>query len=161
MIAKYYYVKGHFWVFRWRYIPLILLVLSSFSTFCWSFSVIDLSRFNGRFDRQRKGIVVGEEENRRSLFIFLSLSRARLALAYATVLYCTVLRTGLKKCQHRLLFTGAANDGFLLNTLKTLFRLSKVLLVFQKFILIGAIKLAIFADEVFIRHIRLRSFTVL
>ena len=103
---------------------------------------------------------MGEEENRRSLFIFLSRSRARLALAYATVVYCTVLRTGLKKCQHRLLFTGAANDGFL-DTLKTLFRLSKVLLVVQKFILIGAIKLAIFADEVFIRHIRLRSFTVL
>ena len=71
---------------------------------------------------------------------------------------------GLKKCQHRLLFTGAANDGFLgflLNTLKTLFRLSRVLLVFRKFILIGAIKLAIFAGQVFIRHIRLRSFAVL
>ena len=94
----------------------------------------------------------------RYLFFFLARVLASLS---RTPLYCTVLRTGLKKCQHRLLFTGAANDGFLLNTLKTLFRLSKVLLVFQKFILIGAIKLAIFADEVFIRHIRLRSFTVL
>ena len=36
--------------------------------------------------------------------------------------------------------TGAPNDGFLLNTLKTLFRLSSVLLDLYKSILSGAVK---------------------
>ena len=35
---------------------------------------------------------------------------------------------------------GTLNDGFLLNTLKTLFILSRVLLDLQKCILLGAIK---------------------
>ena len=38
------------------------------------------------------------------------------------------------------LFSGAPNDGFLLNTLKTLFRLSRVFLDIWKCIISGAIK---------------------
>ena len=46
----------------------------------------------------------------------------------------------LSKCFHVLQLSGEPNDGFLLNTLKTLFRLSRVLLDLQKSILSGSVK---------------------
>ena len=47
----------------------------------------------------------------------------------------------VRKLKKRLLtVSGAPNDGFLLNTLRTLFRLSRVLLDLYKSILSGAIK---------------------
>ena len=46
----------------------------------------------------------------------------------------------LSKCFHVLQLSGEPKDGFLLNTLKTLFRLSRVLLDLQKSILSGSVK---------------------
>ena len=46
----------------------------------------------------------------------------------------------LSKCFHVLQLSGEPKDGFLLNTLKTLFRLSRVLLDLQKSFLSGSVK---------------------
>ena len=80
-------------------------------------------------------------QNRRHMFVF-SQSNNNTCI---TVLNVLQLRNQMLGCiiQQRfatVYFTEASNDGFPLNTFKTLFRLSRVLLDLQKCILSGAIK---------------------
>ena len=62
-----------------------------------------------------------------------------------TCTLCSALPAGTGHVPHYpLLFTGIPSDDFLLNTLKTLFRLTRVLLDLWKSILSGAINFYLF-----------------